>query len=166
MNPDINRDLPGALWHRSLQDFFQGKPDRARSPECDYGVHWRLDGYPGTWRVSYVRNTGEVYALNLSPEDGRLAIIATVPPDQPAKPGDTYYRTLNAILHGWADHCGPRNGLAWAADRLAEYPPNKGEPGNWRQAPQSGVSRTNPTPRSHLRRNDGSVESPTMTGYH
>ena len=50
-----------------LESFYSDNPARRRSPEASYGVHWRLDGWTGTWRVSYVRDTGEVYAVFQGP---------------------------------------------------------------------------------------------------
>ena len=31
---------------------------------ADYGVHWCLQGWDYRWRISYVRNTGEIYAVH------------------------------------------------------------------------------------------------------
>ena len=46
----------------TLEAYYAADERRLRSEECNYGVHWRLDGWEYRWRVSYVRNTGEVYA--------------------------------------------------------------------------------------------------------
>ena len=50
--------------YQTLQAFYDADPRRGCSPEADYGVHWRQHPWPGTWRVSYVKATGEVYALH------------------------------------------------------------------------------------------------------
>ena len=115
----------------SLQAFYEEDPDgRMRSPEADYGVHWRLEGYPQSWRVSYVQNTGEIYAVHqgMTIHDprrrtlsyGPLFLLGVVPPD-PVPANDyrsAYYRTLDVILEGWPQHCGPYDGLTWLRDRI------------------------------------------------
>ncbi len=50
----------------TLRAFYEDNEQRLRSPEADYGVQWRLDGYDQQWRVSYVKNTGEIYAVHQS----------------------------------------------------------------------------------------------------
>ena len=81
-------------------------------PEADYGVHWRQHPWPGAWRVSYVRDTGEVYALHQ--DQGPLLVLGWVAPD----PQEIYYATLELILDGWPAVCGQRNGLGWVKERL------------------------------------------------
>ena len=130
-----------------LESFYSENPARRRSPEAGYGVHWRLDGWTGTWRVSYVRDTGEVYALFQGPtqvgvlptgetfvssgkgaspvlELGTFPVVRT-------GPDDTYYLNLELFLSGWIDHCGEPNGLAWMIRKMAqadldETPENEG----------------------------------------
>jgi hypothetical protein len=102
-------------------EFELDNPWRHFSPESDYGVHWR-DGQHAwpQWRVSYIRDTGEVYAIEQS---GllRVRLLGTVKPDLvPAGRDDlTYYRTLDAILDGWADPDVSGFDLGWVAARLA-----------------------------------------------
>ena len=51
-------------------------------------------------------------------------LLGTVPTDpQPNGPAgrETYYHTLDRILQGYPDHCGPPNGLAWVQQKLQEY---------------------------------------------
>ena len=47
-----------------------GEEKRERSGEIDYGVWWGLyeKKFP-FWRVSWIRNTGELYAVNLATYD-------------------------------------------------------------------------------------------------
>ena len=121
----------------TLQAYYEENQGRLRSPEADYGVHWRLDGYEHPWRVSYVKNTGEIYAVHqcMTFHDeakrtmsyGPLFILGIVPID-PVPENDhfsVYYKNLEAILQGWTDRCGPKNGLAWIRDQLAEAGTNK-----------------------------------------
>ena len=105
-------------WYQSKRDFYQEDRQRTISGEADYGYHWKLAGYPDPWRVSYVRNTGEIYAVMLGAE-APLAVIGVVPADQVANERtETYYRTLDQILEGWPEECGKKNSLMWVRDRL------------------------------------------------
>ena len=121
----------------SIERFYSDNPARRYSPEADYGVHWLLDDWPGTWRVSYVRDTGEVYAVFQGPtragliptgetavisgtEEGLVLALGTFPVDENAGPHDVYYRGLDQLLSGWADHCTEPNGLAWMIQRIDE----------------------------------------------
>ena len=106
----------------NIEAFYSENEARRRSPEADYGVWWRDGGSRESWRVSYVRDTGEVYAVQ-----GAVEVLGVVPPDQedPLVPGRrvwgrTYYRTLDRILEGWSEHCGRLNSLAWVREQLAE----------------------------------------------
>ena len=120
-----------------LESFYSDNPARRYSPEADYGVHWLLDDWPGTWRVSYVRDTGEVYAVFQGPtragliptgetavisgtEEGLVLALGTFPVDENAGPNEVYYRGLDQLLSGWADHCTEPNGLAWMIQRIDE----------------------------------------------
>ena len=127
----------------TLQAYYDAdRPGRMHSPEADYGVHWRLDGYDHTWSVSYVKNTGEIYAVHQcmafnSPTSramsyGPLFVLGTVPVD-PLPQTDhhsAYYNTLEAILDGWTEHCGPSNGLTWVRDRIANAEADLQQPDN------------------------------------
>ena len=128
---------------RDTEHFYSANPQRRLSPEADYGVHWRLDGWNGTWRVSYVRYTGEVYALrqvsqrlDLLPtgdsfvrvgtgQEGPLLVLGTFPNDPEAGPSDVYYQGLDRFLEDWTDHCGPPDGLNWLIRKMAPNGPNQ-----------------------------------------
>ena len=92
---------------------------RALSAEADYGVHWRNGAakWP-TWRVSYIRNTGEIYAVKQAGES-EVQLLGQVPADDTANPGG-WYKTLDAILSGWADQ--PHRRISWVKTRLASSP--------------------------------------------
>lgn len=100
--------------YSSLEAFYDEKPARRRSAEADYGVHWRSTSEWGTSRLSYIRDTGEVYAVKFSP--ARVEVLGIVPPDDE----EIFYRTLDRILKGWLDQCGEPNGLQWVRERLKE----------------------------------------------
>ncbi len=104
-----------------LEAYYAADERRLRSEECDYGVHWRLEGWEYRWRVSYVRNTGEIYAVNQGRTIGPVFVLAIIPPD-PVPDGDRrslFYTTLEAILEGWPEQCGHPDSLRWVRDRLS-----------------------------------------------
>ena len=119
----------------NIEDFYNDDPSRRTSPEADYGVHWKLDGWEGSFRVSYVQNTGEVYAVHLGPyrsgalptgeafistgrQDGPVLLLGHFPVDEETRWENTFYRGLEAHLDGWPQHCPQPNGLAWVVERL------------------------------------------------
>jgi hypothetical protein len=100
----------------TLQEFYDADiTGRALSAEADYGVHWRFGGKWPTWRVSYIRNTGEIYAVKLNGET-EVRILGQWPADQTDEPGG-WYKTLDVILYGWAEV--PHRQLSWVKARLA-----------------------------------------------
>ena len=108
----------------SLEAFYADDEARRRSGEADYGVWWSEPGVVGNWRVSYVRDTGEIYATLLRGrgQHGRVDILAVVPPDE----GRRYYESpeaLNELLSGWADRCGRPDSLSWVRAQLKQYRP-------------------------------------------
>jgi len=54
-------------------------PERKKSPEVDFGVHWYLSGSgPGlgwTWRVSWIQDTGELYGVEQSPSHDKFVVL-------------------------------------------------------------------------------------------
>ena len=108
------------VMYPTLDAYYAADERRLRSEECDYGVHWRLQGWDCRWRVSYVRATGEIYAVHQGSTIGPVFVLAIVPPDH-VDDGDRrscYYATLESVLHGWAQQCGPPDSLSWVRDRL------------------------------------------------
>ena len=104
----------------TLEAYYAADERRLRSEECDYGVHWRLKGWEHRWRVSYVRNTGEIYAVNQGSSIGPVFVMAIIPSD-PVADGDRrslFYATLEEVLEGWAEQCGRVDSLRWVRDRL------------------------------------------------
>lgn len=110
---------------------------RERSPEYDYGVWWR-DSLGAQWRVSWVAETGEIYALrlghaqSLSRDDGPLMLLGVVPPSSGPCLHDCIERVgehwskcaaapnyeIESVLEGWADECGAADSLRWLIDRV------------------------------------------------
>ena len=113
---------------KTLEAFYDGNPERRYSGEAGYGVHWKLAPWPHSWRVAYVRNTGEIYAVHLDGAGSPVFILGTVPPDPETSFRETYYRTLDRILEGWPEHCGQPAGLAWVKERLTAWTKGEGQP--------------------------------------
>lgn len=103
----------------TMEAFWLDDIRRWRSMESDYGVHWHdgLRRWP-TWRVSHLQDTGELIAVCQRSGLGPVRLIAVVPSD-PVEPGEAWYRTLEAILDGYADPAVTNHDLAWFARRLA-----------------------------------------------
>ena len=71
--------------------------------------------------MSYVRNTGEIYAVQQGSTIGPVFVMAIIPPD-PVDDGNRralFYATLETILEGWPEQCGRPDSLRWVRDRLA-----------------------------------------------
>jgi hypothetical protein len=103
---------------------FYADPVRARSPEWDFGVNW-IDGpdWP-RWRVSYVVETGELYAQQHMSETilllGQLETVGEYPyGERPPGAWREFNRAqpVERILAGWADVFPQK--LDWVRDRLA-----------------------------------------------
>jgi hypothetical protein len=113
----------------TVEQFYGGDPaerrvhpgqmpkQRARyySPEKDFGVWWIRGTAPWPrYRVTWVKDTGEVYCYRLAgwasdPWDGAIEILGGVA-EEPE---------LERRLAGWEDKCGEDNGLEWIQRRLA-----------------------------------------------
>ena len=131
---------------KNVEEFYSENSARRRSPEADYGVHWKLEGWPNSFRVSYIRDTGEIYAVQQGPiRSGTLPtgeiIIATGPEEGPvlllghfpwqpngdlekAGPRNVYYRGLEKLLEGWPERSIQPNGLVWIIEKLGGSAPS------------------------------------------
>jgi hypothetical protein len=90
---------------KNFSDWIQ-EPARARSLEVDYGVHWRRAGSRTSWRLSWIKNTGEMYAVNLWSKD--YAVLAVLRGREAAE----------GAMAGWAQLCGSDGSLDAIAARL------------------------------------------------
>ncbi len=126
---------------KNVEEFYSDNPARRRSPEAGYGVHWKLEGSPNSWRVSYVRDTGEIYAvqqgpiqsgilptgeiiITTGPEEGPVLLLGHFPIDEEAGPYDVYYHGLEHFLEGWPERCVQPNGLVWVMEKLGGPAPS------------------------------------------
>ena len=112
-----------------MEIFYREDARRLKSGEADYGVHWR-DGSTQRYRVSYIQDTGEVYAVGEYPPVEPVRVLGIVPPDDDDGRALTYYRTLDAMLEGWPEQCGVNpDGLGWVARRIGiAYRPPEARP--------------------------------------
>ena len=88
----------GKAMYPTLEAYYADDERRLRSEECDYGAHWRLKGWEGLWRISYVRNIGEIYAVHQGSTVGPVFILAIIPLDPKADCDrrSLFYATLMA----------------------------------------------------------------------
>jgi hypothetical protein len=130
----------------NVDGFYDAHPAARLSPESDYGVWWKgPDG--DNWRVTYVHETGHVYAIGqggtrsgrmvLGGEDvlvvsagklsGPVVILGQLAPF-PRELEEATRRTnrygvappgpAEAALDGWVQKCGEQGSLEWALDRV------------------------------------------------
>jgi hypothetical protein len=100
---------------RTRDDFELDNPHRGMSLESDYGYHWRTSAVPNVrWRVSYIKDTGEIYAIAATrPFEVWLMghVRVGIGPD--------WARPLDEILTGWTDPRISAFDLDWIANKLA-----------------------------------------------
>ena len=89
---------------------------RRRSDEVDLGATWRAAGSSDTWRLAWLRDTGEVYVCrNDSVVGGGTCVqVLAVVADE---------REVDALLEGWQAAREDEDGLAWLRERVAEPVP-------------------------------------------
>lgn len=114
---------------------FEALEARHRSPEWDYGVHWRLtDSGPDfpRYRLSWIVETGELYAVAQAGPDsklvhvlGKIEKVGDYPyPGTRDLRGDSWTRfsvnqDVERVLEGWADD--PQPSLDWVRIRVAVH---------------------------------------------
>ena len=98
------------------------------APEALYGVQWRMPPYRHTWQVSYIRDTGEVYA-RANGGDGPVWLLGSFPPDETREWDEVWYRSLDTYLEGWPDYCRELDGLKWLWRKLRDRTGIAGEEG-------------------------------------
>ena len=117
-----------------LQQFYDEDPRRRRSEELEFGRDWNDDG--GRYEVSWVEDTGEVYAMS-EPSGGIVTdpigdnIVTNVSEHQlivtilGLVPGRD---AIAAVMHGWEDAMSGGAGLEWVRRRIAAAESLRGEP--------------------------------------
>jgi hypothetical protein len=100
----------------TLQEVYASDPQRARSREVRYGGLWPEVAPVPAYRLAWVRDTGELSAVELSePDEGQdLVEVLGVLWSQPQ---------VEACLAGWSERCGGQRSLGWARDRVRSWRP-------------------------------------------
>ena len=84
---------------------------RRTSDQLDLGATWRADTSNDAWRLSWLRDTGELYLCRADGHDGDCSdvqLLAVVERE----------RDLDALLDGWRDARTDPDGLSWLLARL------------------------------------------------
>lgn len=101
--------------HRYSASVFSADIRRKHSPEVDYGVWWR-DGqaYP-TYRVSFIVDTGELYAIDVNEKSVEILAIFT---EFGLEKYDDEARKkfVESVMAGWAEKCGDIDSLEWVRE--------------------------------------------------
>lgn len=89
---------------------FLDDPARRRSDEVDLGATWRAGGSNDTWRLAWLRDTGELYVCrNDSLVGGGTSVqVLAVEPDEHA---------VDVLLEGWRTARDGEDGLGWLSRR-------------------------------------------------
>lgn len=115
--------------HESIHAFYAEDDDRRRSPEVDYGAWWR-DELNRPHRISYVRATGEVYAVAGGADPESVRVLAADESVAVFSGGD-YTGAVELLasglsetdvvmkMSGWGEQCGRPGSLQWARDRIS-----------------------------------------------
>ena len=91
--------------------FHAADPRRRTSAEVDLGATWRWGHSNDAWRVSWIRDTGELYLCRADGYDGSctdVSVVAVLPREA----------DLDAALNGWQDLRTDPDGLSWLSGRL------------------------------------------------
>ena len=114
---------------KDMHEFYQKDPRRRFSDESDYGVRWRDRNLVGvTYRVSYVYQTGEIYARCQDPTDPTRELVAPDGSGGNAREAESgfvvilgvvpanHWLFVEKLLDSWEDHY--RDGISWVQERL------------------------------------------------
>ena len=102
--------------------FLAEEPVRRRSDEVDLGATWRAAGSSDTWRLAWLRDTGELYVCrndSLVGGGSSVHVLAALPDEA----------QVDALLVGWQSARHDEDGLAWLDARVgAGQPQEQGQP--------------------------------------
>ena len=101
---------------------FYANPERERSPELDFGVHWRGEYSFPTYRLSWIEATGEVYLRT----GNEVTILGMVKDDLTLEELHRENRPyshlkIEKVLTGWQIECGNPNSIQWIKNRLHSW---------------------------------------------
>lgn len=92
--------------------FVADDPRRGRSDQLDLGATWRWAGSNDAWRLSWVRDTGELYLCRADGYDGTCTdvhLLAVLPRED----------DVDVLLEGWQERRTDPDGLSWVLRRSA-----------------------------------------------
>jgi hypothetical protein len=90
--------------------FTDADPRRRTSAVVDLGATWRWDGSNDAWKLTWLRDTGELYVCRADGWDGSctdVAVLAVVASEA----------ELDGMLAGWQDRRTDPDGLSWVVGR-------------------------------------------------
>ena len=91
--------------------FVAEDPRRRTSDQLDLGATWREQGSNDAWRLSWLRDTGELYVCRSDGYDGSCTDVRLL----------TVVRRevdLDAMLDGWRELRTDPDGLSWLLGRV------------------------------------------------
>ena len=111
-----------------IEEFYDENPRRRTSEELEYGREWH-DAEGNRYAVSWVRDTGELYAMREPVEP--MVVDGAGDEFVPRMPTEIVtvevlgrVATLEGVerlLAGWPDQMTKPNSLQWVRDRLAQH---------------------------------------------
>ena len=91
--------------------FVADDPRRGISDVLDLGATWRVAGSNDAWRLSWLRDTGELYVCRADGYDGSCTDVHLLA-------GIASERDLDALLDGWRELRTDPDGLSWVLGRV------------------------------------------------
>ena len=91
--------------------FHAADPRRRVSAEVDFGATWRVEGCNDAWRLSWIRDTAELYVCRADGHDGSCTDVAVIA--QIAREA-----AVDAMLEGWQEQRTSAERLSWLASRV------------------------------------------------
>lgn len=85
---------------------------RGTSDQVDLGATWRVSGSNDAWRLSWLRDTGELYVCRADGYDGTCSDVRVVA--QVSREAD-----LDAMIAGWRELRTDPDGLSWILGRVS-----------------------------------------------
>ena len=92
-------------------EFHRADPRRKASDEVDLGATWRQPGSLDAWRLTWLRDTGELFlcrAAGFPAPAADVRVLAVVVDE----------KRLDALLAGWQEHRTDEDSLGWLSRRL------------------------------------------------
>ena len=91
--------------------FHADDPRRGRSDQLDLGATWRASTSNDAWRLSWLRDTGELYLCRADGYDGACSDVQLLAVVEREK-------DLDVLLDGWRDARTDPDGLSWLLARV------------------------------------------------